>query len=171
MIRLVLLLPLAAALACGQDYQPLLSWGERGDGPGQLRGAHGITIDRGDEVIVIDSRNSHIYRFTAEGKLLHEIGSGPGNQDGKFAMPRDAAVNAAGEIYVADGSNNRIQVFSREGGFLRAFGSKGSGPGQFLRAHALDFDRKGRLFIADVDNSRIAVYDSKDRFVTCWGKA
>lgn len=170
MIRLIAFPILAAALACGQEYQPSMTWGERGEGPGQFRGAHGITIDHGD-VIVVDSRNSHIYRFTRQGKLIHEIGGGPGAVDGKFDMPRDAVVNAAGELYVADGANNRIQVFGPDGKFLRAFGSKGSGPGEFRRAHALDFDSKGRLFIADVDNSHIAVYDSKDHFLTSWGKA
>ena len=172
MTRLICLFCLATALTGGgQEYQPLMTWGERGNAPGQFRGAHGITVDKGDEVIVIDSRNSHIYRFTAEGKLLNEIGGGPGDKDGQFAMPRDAAVNAAGEVYVADGANNRIQVFSHDGKFLRAFGGKGSGQGQFLRAHALAFDQKGRLFIADVDNSRIAVYDAKDQLLMYWGKA
>lgn len=171
MTRLSGLFLLVAAAAYGQQYQPLRSWGETGDGPGQFRGAHGITIGSSDEVIVTDSRRSRVFRFTADGKLLGEIGRGPGSGDGQFDMPRDAAVNAAGEIYVADGSNNRIQVFSPEGKFLSAFGSKGSGNGQFLRAHALAFDPQGRLFIADVDNSRIAVYDSRNRWQRYWGKA
>lgn len=170
MNRVMMLFFLAAMLACGQQYQPVMSWGERGDGPGQFRGAHGITIDKNNDVIVVDSHSSHVYRFTPEGKLLGEIGLGPGSNDGQFDMPRGAAINAAGEIYVADGSNCRIQVFDHNGKFLRAFGSKGSGQGQFLRAHALAFDQQGRLFIADVDNSRIAVYDSKDRPLRYWGK-
>lgn len=171
MTRIGGLLLLATALAWGQQYRPLRGWGETGDGPGQFRGAHGITIGSGGEVIITDSRRSRVFRFTAEGKLLGEVGRGRGSGDGQFDMPRDAAVNSAGEIYVADGTNNRIQVFGADGSFRRAFGSKGSGEGQFLRAHALAFDQQGRLFIADVDNSRIAVYDSKDRLLRYWGKA
>lgn len=170
-MKVLTLVLMAAVLLSAEDYKLAMSWGERGGGPGQLQGAHGIAIDNNGDVIVVDSRSSHVYRYTPTGKFLGEIGLGPGEGSGQFKSPRDAAVRANGKIYVADGANNRIQVFGPDGKYQRAFGQKGKGPGEFLRAHALDFDPAGRLFIADVDNSRIAVYDENDKFVTTWGKA
>jgi tripartite motif-containing protein 71 len=165
---LVLILGLNLA---AQDYRLLTSWGERGDLPGQLRGAHGICIDKNNDVIVVDSRSSHVYRYTAAGKWLGEIGGGPGTEPGQFKEPRDAVMSADSRIFVADGANNRIQVFGEDGKLLSSFGAKGSGPGEFLRAHSLDFSPSGQLFIADVDNSRIAVYDPELKFIHAWGKA
>ncbi len=154
-----------------QDYRLSLSWGQRGEQPGQFQGAHGIGVDRAGRIIVTDSRSSHVYRFSPEGKFLAEIGRGPGAGPGQFKEPRDVAVDAGGAIYVADGANCRIQVFGEDGSFLRSFGAKGKGPGEFLRTHALDFDSAGRLFIADVDNSHIAVYDRGGGYVGAWGRA
>ncbi|MCX5757458.1 MAG: NHL repeat-containing protein [Candidatus Hydrogenedentes bacterium] len=170
-MKVLTIVLLAAVLLSAEDYKLAMSWGEKGDGPGQLRGAHGIAIDNSGDVIVVDSRSSHVYRYTPDGKFLGEIGLGPGDGNGQFKSPRDAAVRVGGKIYVADGANNRIQVFGPDGKFQHSSGQKGKGPGEFLRAHALGFDPISRLFIADVDNSRIAVYDANDKFVTAWGKA
>ena len=170
-MRVIATLLLFVSLAAAQQYKLVMSWGETGPGRGQLTGAHGIVIDKNDNVIVVDSRKSCVYRYTPTGTFLDEIGSGLGDGPGQFKMPRDAAISPDWKIYVADGANNRIQVFTHEGKYLRSFGSKGSGPGEFLRAHALDFDSIGRLFIADVDNSRIAVYDEMGKFAGAWGKA
>jgi len=171
-MRLIAALLAAFCTLGGEQYTLLQSWSVAGGGPGQLRGAHGIAVNRNGDVIVTDSRTSRVIQCTPDGKFLCEIGDGPGSGPGQFRSPRDAAVNPVdGKIYVADGANFRIEVFESGGKFLREFGTKGSASGQFLRPHALDFDPIGRLFIADVDNSRIAVYDEKGSFVAHWGKA
>jgi len=170
-MRWIVSLFLVASLAAAEEYKLVMSWGEKGEARGQLTGAHGIAIDKNDNVIVVDSRKSCVYRYTPTGQLLGEIGSGPGSGPGQFKSPRDTAISPDRKIYVLDAANYRVQVFSDDGKYLLSFGSKGSGPGEFLRPHALDFDPIGRLFIADVDNSHIAVYDEKNRFVTAWGKA
>jgi DNA-binding beta-propeller fold protein YncE len=171
-MRLIAALLVAACAVAAEQYTLLQSWTVTGEGPGKLRGAHGITVDRNGDVIITDSRASRVMRYAPDGKFLMEIGLGPGSGPGQFQAPRDAAVNPVdGKIYVADGANYRILVFDGGGKLVRTFGVKGSGPGEFLRPHALDFDSVGRLFIADVDNSRIAVYDEKGNFAGHWGKA
>ncbi len=161
---------LAVWVAAGGDYRLVSSWSVEGEGPGQLRGAHGITIDGNGDLIITGNKTHRVKRYTPAGGFLAEIGSGPGEGPGQFNGPRDA-VCWSGKIYVADGFNCRIQVFDNQGKFLRMFGRKGKAPGELLRPHALAFDLAGRLFIADVDNSRIAVYDEEGNHITSWGKA
>lgn len=136
-----------------------------------LEEAHGLCFDRDGNVIVVDSVASRVHRFTPDGKWLSEIGRGPGTGPGAFQGPRDAHVHGSGEIFVADANNYRIQVFGPEGKFLRAFGETGSGPGQFLRTHGLDFspDQK-RLYIVDVDNNLVSVFEPAGEFLFAFGK-
>lgn len=170
-MRLIAALLVASCAFAAEQYALVQSWSVYGEGPGQLRGAHGIAVDRNGDIIITDSKASRVMKFAPDGKFLHEIGAGPGSGPGQFKGPRDAAVSPDGKIYVADGANFRIHVFDGRGKLVRMFGSKGSAPGEFERPHALDFDSSGRLFIADVDNSRIAVYDETGKFATNWGKA
>jgi sugar lactone lactonase YvrE len=77
-----------------------------------------------------------------------------------------------GDIFVADGhggkSNARIVKFSKDGKFLKEWGKKGSGPGEFDAPHALAFDSRGRLFVGDRGNSRIQIFDQDGKFLQEW---
>jgi DNA-binding beta-propeller fold protein YncE len=57
-------------------------------------------------------------------------------------------------------------------GYVRHFGSKGSGPGQFDRPMGMALDQTGTLlYIADMNNHRIQVVRTSDgSFVNQWGK-
>ena len=137
---------------------------------------HSITVDPQDNLIITDEGTSHVWRYTPEGKLLGEIGLGPGGsqkpmpEDGHLNAPRAVAVNAQGNIFIADQSTEgMIHVFSPDGKFLYRFGPKGTGPGMMLRPHGLQFDAKGRLFVDDVDNFRISVFEDSGKFLHSWG--
>ncbi|MEO8441955.1 MAG: 6-bladed beta-propeller [Betaproteobacteria bacterium] len=45
------------------------------------------------------------------------------------------------------------------GKFIKTWGKKGSGPGEFDMPHGLAIDSSGRLFVADRGNSRIQIFD------------
>src|SRR5207248_8233235 len=65
-------------------------------------------------------------------------------------------------------SNARIVKFSKDGRFLKAWGRKGSGPGEFAELHAIAIDSRGRLFVADRGNSRIQIFDQEGKFLAEW---
>ncbi len=65
-------------------------------------------------------------------------------------------------------SNARIVKFSKNGTFIRAWGKKGSGPGEFDAPHSLAMDSRGRLFVADRGNSRIQIFDQDGKFLEEW---
>ncbi|NTV00968.1 MAG: hypothetical protein HGA55_07605, partial [Methanoregulaceae archaeon] len=71
--------------------------------------------------------------------------------------PRGIALDQAGNVYVADQANNRTLVFSGEGEFLREWGSKGEGEGQFALPFGVAVNGD-RVFVADSRNNRVQVF-------------
>ena len=56
---------------------------------------------------------------------------------------KDIAVDKRGNIFISDGGNNRIVVLDSSGRFVRAFGRKGSGPGEFVSIGRISIDTHG----------------------------
>lgn len=109
-----------------------------------------------------------VYKFSPEGKLLLTLGKPGGNRPGEpanpssFYQPNDVITNAAGEIFVAEGHGSthaRISKFDRTGTFIKAWGTRGTGPGEMDQPHALAFDSRGRLVVADRSNNRLQIFD------------
>jgi DNA-binding beta-propeller fold protein YncE len=72
-------------------------------------------------------------------------------------------------VYVVDAGNFRIQKFDGSGNFLLAWGSQGSGPGQFLDAAYIAVDSLGNVYVTDGRNSCVQKFDSSGNFITQWG--
>ena len=54
--------------------------------------------------------------------------------------------------------------------FIKKWGSKGTGDGQFQRVHDLDFDPTEKyLYTVDRDGNRIQVFDKNGNFIKKWG--
>lgn len=88
-----------------------------------------------------------------------------------FAQPTGIALDGAGNVYVADTNGNRIQKLSPRGKLLAAWGSKGSGPGQFQRPQGIAIDGQGHIYVADTYNHRIEELAPNGRFVGAWGSS
>jgi DNA-binding beta-propeller fold protein YncE len=74
-----------------------------------------------------------------------------------------------GDFYVTDGyGNSRVVKFSRDGRYQFEWGTKGSGPGEFLLPHAAVLDAQGRVYVADRENRRIEIFDGNGKFLTQW---
>ena len=80
-------------------------------------------------------------------------------------------IAASGDVFVAQGhtpgpgGDARVLKFDKNGRFIKSWGGKGSGPGQFQVAHGIAIDAKGLLWVADRENQRIQVFDQDGRFV------
>jgi hypothetical protein len=137
----------------------------------KIKSPHGLGLDKEGNILMADEIANRVYRFTADGKYLNDIGEGSGENPGQFKEPREVRSDSKGNIFVTDskGDKPRIQVFNHQGEFLRIFAEKGRGPGQLLRAHGIGFDANQRLFINDVDNMRVNVYDSTGKFLYDFG--
>jgi sugar lactone lactonase YvrE len=81
-------------------------------------------------------------------------------------MPWGIDLDAQGDVYIADWRNDRIQKFTPDGDFLMAFGSSGSGEGEFNRPSSVAVDHDGIIYVADWMNNRLQVFDPDGNFVT-----
>ncbi len=153
-------------------YKSMRIWTEKiNSTESRMKSPHGLGLDKEGNLLIADESANRVFRYTAEGKFLNEIGDGPGENPGQFLAPREVRNDPEGNILVTDskGDDARIQVFNHPGKFLRIFGEKGRGPGQILRAHGIGFDPDRRLFITDVDNMRVNVYDASGKFLHYFG--
>jgi peptidylamidoglycolate lyase len=122
-----------------------------------------------------------------DGRLLKRLGTGV------FALPHSITIDNVGNIWVADvaldqvfklsprgerlltlgqravaSDDNRVVEFDPTGRFLRTWGKKGVGPGEFNLPHAIAVDRRGRVFVNDRGNSRIQCFDGEGHFLFEW---
>jgi sugar lactone lactonase YvrE len=148
-------------------------------GEGMFVQPHGLFIDREGFIWVTDGRGKdgkgqQVFKFNTEGKVLLTLGTAGVAGDGPntFNAPSDIAIAENGDIFVADGhggaTNARVVKFSKDGKFIKAWGTKGSGPGEFNIPHTIAFDSRGRVFIGDRGNNRIQIFDQDGKFLEEW---
>jgi streptogramin lyase len=139
-------------------------------GAGLLVFPHGMHVDKDGNVWVTDAngkdgKGHQVIKFSADGRILLTLGKAgvAGTSTDTFNRPSAVTTGPNGEIYVADGhggeSNARIVKFSKDGKFIKAWGKKGSAPGEFETLHAIAVDSKGRIFVGDRGNNRVQVFD------------
>jgi sugar lactone lactonase YvrE len=147
-------------------------------GAGMFVSPHKLTVDDAGNVWVADNGSSQVFKLDQNGRVLLTLGkkgvTGAGLDE--FDAPTEVAVASNGDIFVADGhtggglaiGNARIMKFDKTGKFLKTWGKKGMGPGEFDVPHTLAFDSRGRLFVGDRQNNRIQVFDQDGKFVAQW---
>jgi len=125
---------------------------------------------------LLDETNDRVEKFYPNGDFRAKWGS-HGNGPGQFIYAYGIAVDQSGKIFVADTANNRIQKFSSSDGinytFVTAWGTYGTGNGQFDAPYGIAVDRSGFVYVSDRNNNRIQKFSSTDginyAFVTKWG--
>lgn len=110
--------------------------------------------------------------------VVDDFGSqGSGNGQFNGTSPVGLAVNqngtggaAAGDVYAVDPNNNRVQRFSSTGTFLGAFGSTGTGKGQFQNPRGVAIDQAtGAVYVTDQTNRRVQKFSATGTFERMWG--
>lgn len=154
----VRLVPLAAKTAPGEF------------GKGQLVRPTGLAMNRQtDELLVVDSRQSMVFRYDRADLALKGRFGGRGAGAGQFNFPTAIAVNSQGEILVCDSLNFRVQVFSPEGVFRRAFGMAGDRPGSFSRPKGIAVDSDDNTYVLDTLFDNVQIFDREGQLLLAFG--
>jgi streptogramin lyase len=173
-----------ANTCAGSNLSPILEFSPSGKllksfGAGMFLFPHGLTVDTGGNIWVTDGQGANgkghqVFKFSPDGKVLMTLGKAGIAGDGPdtFNQPSAVAIAPNGDIFVADGhggnSNNRIVKFTKDGKFIKTWGKKGTGPGEFDIPHCLAFDSIGRLFVGDRNNNRIQIFDQDGKYIEEW---
>jgi len=182
----------AANSCAGSSLAPVLKFDPSGTllkswGGGMFLWPHGFYIDHEGNIWATDARGEpgkghQVFKFDPDGKVLLTLGKAGVAGDGPDTLSQPTAVVVAtnGDIFVADGhrsfqsagqsvpNNNRIVKFSRDGRFIKAWGRKGSGPGELDEPHTIAMDSQGRVFVGDRYNNRIQIFDQDGKFLDEW---
>jgi peptidylamidoglycolate lyase len=136
---------------------------------------HGITIDQANNVFLTDVGLQQVFKFTHDGTPLITLGEPRvGAWDANhFNEPTDIQIRPDGTFYVSDGYvNSRVAVFDKNGVWIREWGKKGSGPGEFSNPHGITFvPGSTDVLVADRENSRLQLFDQAGRFKKQWAGA
>lgn len=148
--------------------------------------AHAVRIDKDDNIWTVDKGSSTVLQFGQDGRPMAVYGrkpeasdyrappttdrprdlKAPVHHDGLFDQPTDVAWDSAGNIYITDGyENSRIAKINKDGAWVKSWGERGTGPGQFLTPHGIVVDNKDNIYVADRGNARIQVFDTNGKFL------
>ena len=169
----------------GSNIAPLTKYDENGNvvktlGAKMFNFPHGLWVDQDNNIWVTDGRGSKdkkgntAIKMDQNGKVLMTLGQPGVAGDGpnQFNAPSDVITAPNGDIFVADGhggdTNARIVKFDKTGKFIKAWGKKGTAPGEFQTPHGLAMDSAGRLFVADRSNNRVQVFDQDGKYLLEW---
>jgi DNA-binding beta-propeller fold protein YncE len=156
--------------------------GEIGKGLYAWAFAHSVRIDKDDNIWAIDKGSDMIVKFNPEGRVQWVLGrrkesaeeeTGPWEHvepplppiDGMFRQPTDVAWDSQGNTYISDGYiNSRVAKYDKDGNWVKSWGSKGTGQGQFIIPHSIAIDRNDNVYVGDRTNHRIQVFDTDGNF-------
>ncbi len=142
----------------------LRSWGA-----GMFGIPHGIRVDPDGNVWTVDSNTSKVYKFSAEGELLLEIQIDRPETGRGFCGAADLAFTADGHVLVADGyCNGRVIELDAGGRQVNEWGTRGTGPGQFVVVHSVAVGPDGVVYVADRENGRLQSFDRSGKLLGLW---
>lgn len=142
-----------------------------------LTRAHGMRIDRDDNIWVTDVGGHVVMKLNPQGQILLTLGTkgqaGEWNeaaQSRRLNEPNDLAIARNGDIFIVQGhtagkGDPRVLKFDKNGAFVKSWGGHGTEPGKFEVAHGIALDAKGLLWVADRENQRIQVFDDDGKFI------
>jgi DNA-binding beta-propeller fold protein YncE len=162
------------------------SWGD-----GLFVRPHSIRVDAEGNIWTTDDGGHTVLKMARNGRILMVLGRYRNSSEAqgmagdpavggalrglrdetvvRFNGPTDSAVAPNGDIFVADGyGNSRVVKFNKEGIFVKAWGKRGSAPGEFNTPHSIVVDKQNRVLVADRENYRVQIFDTDGVYQKEW---
>jgi hypothetical protein len=145
--------------------------------------AHTVRVDKDDNIWATDKGSDMVVKFNPEGRVMMVFGRKSESSDleakphertgpvlphvnGRFRQPTDVTWDVAGNIYISDGYvNSRVAKLDKNGEWIKSWGQRGKGPGEFNLVHSIASDAQGLIYVGDRNNRRIQVFDGEGTFV------
>ena len=138
-------------------------WGNAYTENGRFVEPGSIAVNSSGCVVVADSWNYCIQKFTDEGLFLSKWG---GYTDTDVW---DLATDTSGNLYAALVDANEVQKFDPQGKLICRWGCSGSGDGQFSWPKAIAIGPSDKVYVADSGNNRVQKFTSNGKFLAKWG--
>jgi DNA-binding beta-propeller fold protein YncE len=130
--------------------------GGRGAGKGEFDSPTAMAVDSSGNILVADTGNGRIEKFSPTGSFLTSIG--------QFEAPNGIAIDHTGNIYVAEiGSKHRVQKLGPDGNFIAQWAPGLYGP----RRIAIGPDDS--VYVVDSGHNRIVKFSPDGQVLASWG--
>jgi hypothetical protein len=139
--------------------------GGKGTGKGEFDSPSGIAVDGNGNILVADTNNGRIEKFSPAGTFLSILGN-KGTGQGQLAGPNGIAVDRAGNIHVADASNHRLEKLAPDGTFIAEW--KGPDVG-FYGPRRTAIGPDDSIYVVDQGRTRIVKFSPDGRVLAVWG--
>ncbi len=139
--------------------------GGKGAGKGEFDSPTGIAVDANGNVLVADTNNGRIEKFSPTGTFLSIMGT-RGSGQGQLGAPNGIAVDRTGNIYVADASNHRVQKLAPNGTFIADW--KGPDAG-FYGPRRIAIGPDDSIYVVDQGHTRIVKFNLDGQVLAVWG--
>ena len=139
--------------------------GGKGTGKGEFDSPSGIAVDSKGNVLVADTGNGRVEKFSPTSTFISTIGmKGAGN--GQLGAPNGIAVDRNGNVYIADAGNHRVQKLASNGGLIAEW--KGPEPG-FYGPRRIAIGPDDSIYVVDQGHTRIVKFNPEGQVLTAWG--
>lgn len=95
---------------------------------------------------------------------VYAVGTAEGREYEMFSRIDQVAFDRADNLYVLDGGGSRVVVFDRAGRFVRQFGKKGGGPGEFQAPFGMTVLADGTVAVADLAARSYSLFAPDGRY-------
>jgi DNA-binding beta-propeller fold protein YncE len=153
----------------------LTEWGSNGDtrgdpkvNPTQFYGPRAIAVDAQGNVLVTDTGNKRVLKFSPTGEPLAQFG-GVGSGNGQFQEPVGIGIDSQGNIYVADTWNQRIQKFDSGLNYVAQWPVQAWDGQSIVNKPYLAVSPDGSVFVTDPEGARIIKFSSDGQLQAVFG--
>jgi sugar lactone lactonase YvrE len=113
-------------------------------------------VDNDGSLIINDTMNGKIKKFSADGEFLWSAG-GLSEEQFLFERAKGIATDGRGRIYVVDNLSDQVVVLTADGTLVNRIGTSGSGAGELWSPVGVAI-LGDTLVVADTQNHRLALF-------------
>jgi len=152
-------------------------WSGIGIRTGHFNEPDDIALDSKGIIYVADAENNRIQRFNQNLEFIDQWGE-KGDGEGQFKIEINdrsdtsmgLAIDGNDSIYVTDTGNYRVQKFDSNKNFIKQWGKKGTGNGEFLFPSTIITDMDNNIYVSDInfsnqEESCIQKFSSNGEFI------